>query len=47
MYDGWLLASMQNIDMGGLARLVICPVCTVTDGTQSKLRPGRIVGLSD
>ena len=37
---GPMPAGMQNIDIG-LVRMVNCPVCPVTDGTESKMRPGR------
>ena len=37
--NGWLYAGMQNTDIG-LAPLVNFPVCPVTDGTESKMRPG-------
>jgi len=37
--DGWLYVGMQNTDIG-LASLVNCPVCPVTDGRERKMRPG-------
>jgi len=45
--DGWLCAGMQKTDIG-LAPLVKCPVCPVTNGRGPKKRPdpARILGLS-
>ena len=38
--DGWPYAGMQNTDIG-LASLVNCSVCPVTDGTGQSLKCGR------
>jgi len=38
--DVWLYAGMQSTDTG-LASLVNCPVCPVTDGTEPKIQHGQ------